>query len=536
MKKRVWSLLLILASLLSVAPVSAFAAETPVEELYFQSENPLYAAYISEEAGVAAYAEEDTFALESPLLGDKLPAADYVPLETAVKQLRDAMVRRESPVVLYVNYTGQDDFKKWGNDQLFYAAMDMDHAEGATDGDYLRWSWQSMSAKAGHVGSKYAITFNLRYYTTGQQEREAIGKMERILSELGVDELTDYGKAAAIHQYVTGHVTYDHKGLEAMNEQQALHKKEDVETKYFLPYTAYAATINGTAVCQGYATMYYALCRMANLPVRLVASSNHAWNIVQIDGKWYSLDATADSETQSKVRWFLKGSKTFESAAAAGQHTRVAPYNSAEFMKQYPVGTEDYVPGTSYWDVRQDNGHIENIEKITKLGLMNGTGSAQRPTFAPLSTMQRGMLVTVLYRMEKEPAVSAEKVFDDVPAGRYYTEAVAWASSKGVVEGDGDGSFRPEADLTRQELVSILYRYASKVKGLDVSKKNDLAAYTDRGQLDTWAMEATRWSVGTEIVKGTSNTELSPRGNAKREQLATMLVRFLDYYGITPAA
>lgn len=94
MKKRVWSFLLILACVLSVVPVSAFAAGEPVEELYFESENPLYAAYISE-AGVAAYAGEEELDLESPLVGD-LPAGDYVPLEKAVTQLRDAMVRRES--------------------------------------------------------------------------------------------------------------------------------------------------------------------------------------------------------------------------------------------------------------------------------------------------------------------------------------------------------------------------------------------------------------------------------------------------------
>ena len=101
-----------------------------------------------------------------------------------------------------------------------------------------------------------------------------------------------------------------------------------------------------------------------------------------------------------------------------------------------------------------------------------------------------------------------------------------------MVEGDGNGKFRPEDPLTRQELVKVLYGYAEKVKGLDISKKDELAAYTDKDQVASWALEATRWSVGTEIVKGTSATALSPSGNAKREQLATMLMRFLNYYGI----
>lgn len=535
MKKRILSLLLVFAMMLCAAPISAWAAEEPAEVQSFSCDNPLYAAYIPPEASAATEQEAAT-ALESALVADDFSSKTFVQLDTAVKQLRDAMLRREGTVVLYINYASTESFSTWGNEKLFYAAMDIDNAAGSTDGDYLRWSWLNMGAQARRSGSKYIVTMTLRYYTTYQQEQTAIQKMQSIISGLDLSGMTDYGKASAIHQYVAEHVTYDHQGLDAMNEQLTLHKKEDIEQKYFLPFTAYAAVMNGTAVCQGYATMYYAMCRMAGLPVRVIASVNHAWNIVRVDGQWYNLDVTADSETTSKVRWFLKGSTNFESEAAGGNHDRVSPYNSAEFQKQYPVGTADYVARTSYWDVRSDNSHIDNIEKVTELKLMNGTGTEKRPMFSPLSTMQRCMLVMVLYRMEQQPAVSKEQIYSDVPAGRYYTDAVAWATKTGVVEGDGNGKFRPEDPLTRQELVKILYGYAEKVKGLDISKKDNLAAYTDKGQVAAWALEATRWSVGTEIVKGTSATELSPSGNAKREQLATMLVRFLKYYGIEPAA
>lgn len=531
MKKRILSLLLALTMLAGIVPVSARAADEPAEVLSFYCDNPLYAAYIPPEASAAAEAEMEA-ALESTLVGDDFSSNTFVLLDAAVKQLRDAMLRRESSVVLYINYPGSDSFSTWGNDKLFYAAMDVANAEGATDGDYLRWSWLNMGAQARRSGSRYIVTMNLRYYTTYQQEQTAIQKMRSILSGLNLSGMTDYGKASAIHQYVAEHVTYDHQGLAAMNEQLAIHKKENVEQKYFLPFTAYAAVMNGTAVCQGYATMYYALCRLAGLQVRVIASVNHAWNIVRVDGTWYNLDVTADSETTTKTRWFLKGSTTFESEAAGGNHDRVAPYNSAEFQKAYPVGTADYVSRTSYWDVREDSLHIADIEQITKLGLMKGMGSETRPVFAPISTMQRGMLVVVLYRMEKEPEVSKGQIYSDVPPDRYYADAVAWATQAGVVEGDGNGKFRPEDPLTRQELVKVLYGYAEKVKGLDISKKDELTAYTDKDQVAAWALEATRWSVGTEIVKGTTATEISPSGNAKREQLATMLVRFLNYYGI----
>lgn len=533
MKTRVFSLVLVLIMVFTMLPCSVWAAEEPAESLRFSCDNPLYAAYIPDE-GISTQADE-TLIQESRLLADD-EAAEYVSLDIAVKQLRDAMMRRESPVRLYIDYPGGEAFSSWGNEKLFFAAMDMENAESATDGDYLRWSWQSMNAEAQYSGSHYTVTMSIRYYTTYEQEQEAISEMGRILAALDLEGLTDYGKAMSIHQYIAEHVTYDHDGLAAMDQQLAMHKKKDVEQAYFLPFTAYAALTKGTAVCQGYATLYYAMCRMAELPVRLIASSNHAWNIVQIDGQWYNLDVTADSDTETKTRWFLKGSTTFESPAAGGNHKRVEPYSSEAFQREYPVGEKDYAPTTSYWDVREDNGHKDDIERITQLKLMNGMGSAERPVFSPLSTMQRGMLVTVLYRMEGEPEVSTQQVFSDVPAGCYYTDAVAWAAANGVVEGDGNGIFRPEDALKRQELVKILYHYASKVRGLDDSEKADLSSYKDRGELATWALEATRWSVGTGIVKGVTDTELAPNSNAKREQLATMLVRFLDHYEIDPAA
>lgn len=535
MKKRIFSLMLSLIMTLAFMPAAVWASE-PVEVLRFSCDNPLYEAYIPSREAVSPQSE-DTLVQESRLLADG-EDAEYVSLETAVKQLRDAMVRRESPVMLYIDYPGEEAFSAWGNEKLFYAAMDMANAESATDGDYLRWSWQSMSAEAERSDSRFAIKMDIRYYTSYEQEQEAISEMGRILASLDLDGLTDYGKARSIHQYIAEHVTYDHDGLAAMDQQLALHEKKDVEQQYFLPFTAYAALTKGTSVCQGYATLYYAMCRMAELPVRLIASSNHAWNIVQIDGAWYNLDVTADADTETKTDWFLKGSTTFEGPAAGGNHKRVEPYSSEAFQREYPVGEEDYVAGTSYWDVREDNGHKEDIERITQLKLMNGMGTAERPVFSPLSTMQRGMLVTVLYRMEGEPEVDEEQVFSDVAADRYYTSAVAWAAANGVVEGDGNGLFRPEDSLKRQELVKILYNYASKVRQLDDSEKADISAYTDRDELADWALEATRWSVGTGIVKGVSETELSPGSNAKREQLATMLVRFLDHYEIeiTPAA
>ena len=115
-----------------------------------------------------------------------------------------------------------------------------------------------------------------------------------------------------------------------------------------------------------------------------------------------------------------------------------------------------------------------------------------------------------------------------------YKEAVDVISEISVVDGYEDGSFKPQGNLSRQELIKILSEY-SRYKKLDTSKTNNLSAYTDRDQV-TWALAAVSWSVGSGIVMGTSATELSPTANGTREQLATILSRYLDHYPSVLAA
>lgn len=527
MKKRVFSLLLILALLMSAVPAGAWAAEAPAEVYCGSLYSPLIGVELAEEPPEE---EPESWYLQGRLVAASGADAEYVSPETAAVQLRDAMMRRENTVRLYVSYSGTESYEELAN-AVFNRATDMSIAEGATDGDYLRWVFSDGNYKVWVGEHTYIYEFHLRYYTTYQQEQEALSAMERIIAQLDLDGLTDYGKAMAIYRYVAEHVTYDHAGAAAILEQLELHdQKKDIEQHYFRPHTAYAAVMDGTAVCQGYATMLYALYRMAGLPVRIIVGSNHAWNIVQLGGIWYNLDVTTDSNRTNKTWCFLRGSTNFEGPIAGYIHQRDAEYLTPEFLAQYPVSASDYVSSTRYWDVAETNGHVENIERISQLGIMNGIDK-NRPIFGPHNNMERAMLVTVLYRIEGEPQSSGPS-FRDVPSGTYYTEAVTWAAANGVVQGDGDGTFRPTDSLTRQELVTILYRYAAEVRQFDVSGQADLSAYVDREQLGDWAVEPVRWSVGTGIVKGTTATELSPEDTATREQLATILMRYLTYYGL----
>lgn len=530
MKKRIVSLLLTLAMLLSVLPAAAWASDNTVETFHSSVVNPLIG--MEPPADIAEDSEE---AAEPAAEGQhaRLKAATYVSEETAIRQIRDAMVRRETNITVYVTRSNTSQAANTWANNLVYSACDYAYAAGITDGDYLRWCWGHFSMNGyGYGRNNYELTYSIRYYTTYEQEQAVISAMYQTFDALALAGTTDYAKVLRIYQYITGHVTYDYAGLNDMNEQIAIYGSNYqavVPQRYFLPFTAYAALMNGTSVCQGYATLFYAMCRIAGVPVRVVTSDDHAWNIVCLNGIWYNVDATFDSNNPSSPRYFLKSANTFND----GMHVREYPFNTAGFEASYPTSSTDYVSHTRYWDVEESNYHISNIERVSELGLMNGV-DADRPMFGPRDNMQRAMLVTVLYRAEGEPAVSGDSGFTDVPAGQWYTNAVAWAAEHNIVNGYEDGSFRPQGNLSRQELIKILYEY-TRYKQLDTSKTNDLSAYTDRGQV-TWALAAVSWSVGNGIVMGTSATELSPAANGTREQLATILSRYLDHYPSVLAA
>lgn len=165
------------------------------------------------------------------------------------------------------------------------------------------------------------------------------------------------------------------------------------------------------------------------------------------------------------------------------------------------------------------------IESAVAKGLFTGTSAT---TFHPDQAMNRAMLVTVLYRMEKEPAAEGRgKSFADVSAGAYYAKAVAWASDKGIVAGYSETQFGPEDTITREQLAVILNRYAT-YKGYNTSKTADLAAFQDADQISEWARVPVQWANVMKLLNGRTSTTLAPKGSATRAEVAKILVTFLD--------
>ena len=181
-------------------------------------------------------------------------------------------------------------------------------------------------------------------------------------------------------------------------------------------------------------------------------------------------------------------------------------------------------PNADFLDVSRVDWFYYDVRYVCENGLMNGTS---RNRFSPYGTATRGMLVTILYRMENEPRCFGSAAFSDVKPGAYYEKAVIWMSQNGIVSGYTDGTFRPDAPVTREQLASILYRY-TRYRGQDVSAAGttSLTGYGDAQTVSNYALPAMRWACGTGILQG-ANGKLNPSGLATRAQLAAMLHRYL---------
>ena len=188
------------------------------------------------------------------------------------------------------------------------------------------------------------------------------------------------------------------------------------------------------------------------------------------------------------------------------------------------VQVEEPAPTEPFIDVAEGDWFYDAVVYAYQNELMDGVGGNR---FAPNSETTRAQLVTILYRLEGEPAVSGDLPFTDVEAGIWYTDAILWAAQNNIVNGVSDTEFAPGDDLTRQQLVTILYRYA-EAKGYDVSASADLSGYPDAGQVQDYAQPAMAWAVAENIIQGMEDGTLKPAGNASRAQIATILMRFCE--------
>ena len=207
---------------------------------------------------------------------------------------------------------------------------------------------------------------------------------------------------------------------------------------------------------------------------------------------------------------------------ADGTYTFTMP-NGQVTVKATFVETEEPV-AEPFVDVAEGDWFYDAVVYAYQNELMDGVGGNR---FAPNSETTRAQLVTILYRLEGQPAVSGDLPFTDVETGIWYTDAILWAAQNNIVNGVSDTEFAPGDEITRQQLVTILYRYA-EAKGYDVSASADLSGYPDAGQVQDYAQPAMAWAVAENIIQGMEDGTLKPAGNASRAQIATILMRFCE--------
>ncbi len=174
-------------------------------------------------------------------------------------------------------------------------------------------------------------------------------------------------------------------------------------------------------------------------------------------------------------------------------------------------------------DVAETDWFYDSVLYAYKNKLVSGTSET---TFSPDEILTRGTMVTLLYRMENQPQ-APENTFVDVEKGMWYEAPIAWAAQQGIVLGVGEGLFAPDDAITREQIAVILFKYA-RMKGEDVSKTASLSGYTDKDTVSDWALDAMGWALGQGLIKGTSDTTLSPGNNATRAEIVTILMRYLE--------
>lgn len=219
---------------------------------------------------------------------------------------------------------------------------------------------------------------------------------------------------------------------------------------------------------------------------------------------------------------------TVDGVSVGAVHSYTVEAVSADVTVSARFKKDIKLPDIGEWenpfeDVSEDDWFYEAVGFVSQMGMFNGTGDG---AFGADDTTTRAMLVTVLYRFEN-PSDRGAGHFEDVDADAWYAEAVLWASDNEIVSGVGENQFGPDDNITREQLATILYRYAKLVDG-DTSKKGDLSVFDDTDEVSDFASDAMAWAVGEGFISGKGNGVLDPGGEATRAEVAAILMRFIE--------
>lgn len=296
------------------------------------------------------------------------------------------------------------------------------------------------------------------------------------------------------------------------------------QTTFTMPDKAVTVTANWTANSSGGSSdPTYSV----SLPSQVTGGSVTATKRYAEKGETFRFTVTPDEgyELDTLTVTDSKGKEIDLTHKGGNEYTFKMPAGRVEIE----VSFREIAVELPFMDVAENAWYEDAAAYVYEHSLMAGTSTT---TFAPDATTSRSMIATILWRMAGSPVVNYAMDYTDVAQGQWYSEAIRWATSEGVVTGYGNGLFGTNDPITREQFAAMLYRFA-QTKGYDVSigENTNILSYTDVADLSEYAIPAMQWAVGAGIINGTGDgSTLTPQGQATRAQAAVMLMRFCEEY------
>ncbi|MBR1506452.1 MAG: S-layer homology domain-containing protein [Eubacterium sp.] len=485
----------------------------------------------------------------------------------------DEMFNHEEDLVEYLREQFKNHVEEFVYDYYAYENLEDDyfrkdviekalkHSGKPDEGDYLRVVTQgkALGVVRFRAGQHYVhrVLINVRdYFTTKEQEEYVDRKAAEIIDSLNLEGMSDLRKIQAIYNYVCKNVTYDYDHLS--------------DESYRLQYTAYAALHDHTAVCSGYAHLFYNLCLRAGIDCRIIHGEagnfeegpnynvgRHAWNIVKLGDVYYNVDSTWDSNHEPPV-YFLKSEKTFLESSRI-KHIPDEEYLTDSFKAEYPMAAEDYVVPVPVMltSIFTYNAWL-NVGETTKLQvnfygtltkddkfelLLNDEDlvsisddyiiTAKKPGVLKIECRLNGVksnMVVTLPIYEK----AAEWPFKDISQSETLAPEVLYAYENGIVGGypatdeSGKVLFKPDKNVTRAHFAIMIYNLAGKPDTGDVDF--DEYSFVDV-PADSSGYKEIAWAASKGIISGFSGGRFKPANPVTRTQMAIMLKGYSDYMG-----
>ena len=347
-------------------------------------------------------------------------------------------------------------------------------------------------------------------YTTLQDAINAVQNNETITLLKDTDENVTVSKA----------VKFTLAGKEHLNGSISAGSRYSMTTSENSGNTDYTFTYVGGSSSSGSTSTTYdvnvnAATNGAVAANKKTASKGTTVTVTASPSKGYVVDA---------VKVVDKDGKDVAVTEKDGKYVFTMPASAVTVTGSFKAETPAPV-ALPFTDVKSGNWFYDAVKYAYAQGLMTGTSAT---TFAPNETMNRAMIVTVLYRLEKSPAVTGASKFTDVPAGQWYSDAVAWAAANKIVNGYDETTFGPMNAVTREQMAAILFRY-EQVKGLEnVTLEENLNRFPDQNKISAYAIPALQWAVGQKIINGNADGTLDPTGTATRAQVAQIFTNLLN--------